>query len=90
MNASIITGIVVLVGVLLFVVGGLVSWVAKDIYYQWLEVVTHPFLGLIEESPHPECFDDDGNPILGEYIVLDLSGYGDEDGDWEEIFEDED
>lgn len=89
MNSSVITGLTILMGLVLFVVGVVVSWLAKDIYYQWLELTTHPFIGLIEESPHPECFDDEGNPILGEYIVLDFSGY-DEDGNWEEIFEDED
>jgi hypothetical protein len=93
MTIVLLTALTVLVGILLLVVGAAGGWFAFTIYQQWLEFNTHPYADLIMQAPHPECFDEEGNPILEDYWYVDFSEFtGDEFGDdeeWEYIDDDE-
>lgn len=93
MTDSILTGVVVLVGLLLFGVGFILSWVMKETYEEWVDLKTHPFSDLITSAPHPECFDEDGNPILEEYICPVFVGFNEEgfdgfDDEYDESYDD--
>ena len=62
-----------LFSVLFLLVGGVVGWMAAEKYIALLlasQQPPHEFQDLIDNNPHPELFDAEGNLDPGEFIVI--------------------
>ena len=62
-----------LFSVLFLLVGGVVGWMAAEKYIALLlasQQPPHEFQDLIDNNPHPELFDAEGNLFPGEFVII--------------------
>lgn len=62
----------VLFSFLFLAVGLIGGWLGAERYLAYLSYQEHEFEELFESNPHPEIYDENGNPFRGEYMVIDF------------------